>query len=318
MKNNKEILKLPKRKWNLFIVCLLLSFISWFFIQLSEVYTGVITFGIRYKNIPKNLILREAKHQKIQATVKASGYYLFISKLRQKRIDVDLAQISNRKKGIYVLRESQFSPKITSQIDSDVEILGVDVHELIFEMEDIIEKKVVVIPQIDLIPASNHMMVGAMRWFPDSVVVYGASKDLANIEHLKTRISQQENLKTKFQEDVYLNLEDYAELQLNFSHEKIKIEAEFQEFTEKEFDLEIKVHHLPESVSIKTFPSKVHLVCQIPVNKVQSIQASDFEVSANFDQIQNNILKVSVSRKPFYVKNVEVDPQQVTFLLKKM
>ena len=108
-----------------FISFLVASFLIWLLITFSKEYTTVITYAVIYKNIPQNKLLQEAPINKIDITVKASGFKILRSNFRNKKIQLEASKLQRKEHfKFYFLTKNQVM-KIQKQL-----LLGVELQEI--------------------------------------------------------------------------------------------------------------------------------------------------------------------------------------------
>ena len=102
--------------------------------------------------------------------------------------------------------------------------------------------------------------------------------------------------------------------------DKIEVMIPVEEVTTKKLTLPVISQNLPTGISMLTFPASVQINCMTPVSHFSKVRANDFSVGIDYNQLKDNMGKkvaVQIFKKPAFVKNVQVIPDSVEYILEE-
>jgi len=91
-------------------------------------------------------------------------------------------------------------------------------------------------------------------------------------------------------------------------------------FSEKVFDVPIQVVNIPEGYQVRTFPNSVTVLCKATIERLKEISASDFEVVADYGQLdgsESSKLFLEITESPQKVYDIKLEENTVNFVLKQ-
>jgi len=90
-----------------------------------------------------------------------------------------------------------------------------------------------------------------------------------------------------------------------------------EQYTEADFDIPVNVLNVPDSLTIKLFPSKVRISCKIGLNEYANITKNNFRAYINFNlrQLTLSKLPVQLGRYPESVLSADYFPKEVDYVI---
>ncbi len=312
----KKVLR--RKKVKLFLTFLACSFLFWFFIKLSETYTGQTTFDIAYSNIPEELMLVEAKSTTVTATVKATGYQFFRFNFNAKKLNIDISKIEKQGDN-YVLNKAQFTPYIKKQLLSTMELIHIDEEQLFFELDAIITKEVPVVTNVKIELAPNYMVYDSIVLTPNKITVAGPKKEIDDISALYTEELLYTKVLKSLNETVSIVIPT-TQSRVTFSKTAVHLKAEVVQFSEKIVKVPVQIKNLPEDVKIKTYPSEVSILYRGAIADLKTFDPSSIKVFGDYNEIESHTttLVLRIEKKPKKIKEVKLLQNKVEFLLKRI
>lgn len=321
--------KTRNERFSVFAICLILAMLIWILIKISETHTTTIEYPLEYVNLSTDKVLVNKSDSIIILKVEAFGYKLISEKYFQKHnpIVIDFKKLKLKKSikhcySSYIVT-SQILNQISSQLNYSSELQSISPDTLFLELEDFMQKKLPVKLNLDVNFEKQHHLYSPITYSPDSVIVKGPYSVISKLEYVQTELSKLENLK----DDKTISLEiqnPAAKSLVNLSNTKIVIELDIEEFTEADFD--ITVDYIPidtgnkKNIRIKTFPDKVNVVFLVALKDYKSINESMFNAAVNcsdISQVENNRLKVKLTKFPDKVKISRIEPEAVEYIIMK-
>jgi len=122
--------KLNKRVF-VFIVCLIIAFISWLQINLSQVYIENIPVRVDFVNLPKTKFGTSRMSDTLMLEAEANGFSLL--KYEQKAISIDFRKLKrDNSSGTYYFLPNNFTKTFSNQLGENYKIIKptIDTMEL--------------------------------------------------------------------------------------------------------------------------------------------------------------------------------------------
>lgn len=312
---NKNI----SRNVYVFISCLVLSAALWFLTVMNGTHTDKVQVPIHYTNLPENMMVINNLPDHISVKVKAKGFrllsnYLFNS-WSSLEINVDPGQdMKKGKRNYYVLPMKHKLEEIGSQLGQDVTIISVEPDSIYFQFDSRATKKVPVVMNGDISFEKQFGQSGPVKFVPDSVVISGSLHLLENTDSVMTEFFTAPLLAENYESVIRLVKEDGIRL----SRDEVKLYVPVEQLTEKVIEIPVKVTGVPDNEEMKIIPDKVTVSILVPISYFTQVRPELIEVTAEYPVNRlTNIQKVivSVTRKPYYVKVIKIEPASVEYLI---
>lgn len=279
----------------------------WLSMSMSRTYQITYDFPIVYKNlaIDKKIVKNPLF---LKSTISSSGWDLFTKKIKNRTIEIDLAKFES----FEVLNFSN-TKSIVKEEFSDLNILEVFPLFFTLKFEKLISKKVPIKLNVKQNFADNFYLNTPTILIPDSVLITSDSASLKNILFLETQLvtiietdSSIEKIKIIIPDNIKSNISG------------IKVKFDIEEFAEKEFTIPINIENKPKNADLVFYPEEIRLKCLIPFTEFKKIMASDFYISVDFNNIEvskNNTLNLSIGEHPKSVKNIQLEKDEIEFII---
>lgn len=310
------------RKILIYLIFVVVSTVFWFLNKLNNEYNTIIEYPIRYTQLPKNKILVNELPQKLKLNVSAYGYDLIFYKISPAPFPIVLnlesfdANLESPKVSNFKLLTRYAREEISNQLPNNINVLDILPDTLVFQFDNMVDKKVPVKANLTLSFAPQCMQNGPVIFKPDSLLVSGPTSLIDTIQAVYTKPQSFTKLDKTFQRTLYL------EEITNLKTEKKKVQATIPiaKFTEASFDVPIVPVNVPDTLELITFPRNVRISGLISLADYEMIKAEDFRVQADYNEIETLIgqkMPVQVIVAPSNVRNVTFFPPSVEFILEK-
>lgn len=309
------------RQLLIYLFFLLVSICFWYLIALSKDYTTTINYSVHYTNFPKGKVLIADLPDKINLKVRGFGFNLLKYKLvglyqplniSISNYRIDLLRKEN--KYTYFLLTRYTKEVIASQLSSDIQLLDVKPDTLYINLADVVEKKVVVRPLLD-IQLEKQYMHGAISVKPDSVIISGPQALVDSINIFKTKA-----LKFKDVKDTIIQVVELENINRIYAKPaKVMIIVPVVKYTELIFNIPIEGENVPDSLFLRTFPSSITLNCWVSIADYDKMSPFMFRAVVDYSSIGNSQhkMKVNLSKRPANVNNITFHPKSVEYLIEK-
>ncbi len=310
------------RRLIVFLFFVLLSTIFWFLNQLEEEYVTEISLPVRYTNFPSDKILVNDLPNHFDLRVRAHGYKLLEYKISNKflpflinvnSLTLRMHSQSNYSKFFSLTR--LLNGDIEDHLRSELEIVSISPDTLFFEFADRIFKKVPVVSQLNLVPASQYMIKGNIQFDPDSITISGANPIVDTIEQVYTRQLDLLDLNKNYNDEV-----DLAKIRnVNFSDYEVDVTINVEKFTEGSQKVKLNVINVPDSLIIRTFPKEITVTYFVALSDYEKVLPQLFEAVVDYNETANmdNKLNISIHNFPDYIQSLRYNPKSVEYIIER-
>ena len=312
----RRFTKTHKRKINIFIRCLIISFVAWLLIAISNQYTFTVNTGIQYVNMPEKRAFHPLQSDTVSIQLKMSGWEVLMAKLKpdSNTIQVDISGLNTRN---YVVFSNQLG-FINRQFPSEKKVISVSPDTLYFDFSRQRQRKVPIKVPTNITFKKQYGFVGPTKTNPSMVTITGPSEDVANIEYLETDTIRGELVFTDIRTIANINKNHKTNITVYPRITELLIPV--GELTEKIIEVPIKIINGAQYTSVRTVPSKVALTIMVSLKDYTKWTARDFEATVdmkNWEEKHIKSLPVRITKVPDFVQILKTEPQNVDFFVRK-
>lgn len=311
----KSLKKIPKT----FISFLIISFFIWLLITFSKEYTTTITYTVNYKNIAQDKLLQETPLKEIDISIKATGFKIIRSKIRNKIIDLDASKLERKNTSRFYLLPKNQIQKIQNQLLSGIVVNEIIQDTIYLNLGVLASKKVVLKPNLDINYHIGYDLLDKIIVSPDSVIISGPEEQIRNINHVDLSKLSLNNVKSDFTKEV--TIEKSEELKrFKYNVSKATILGKVDKFTEGTLEIPFTVNNLPQNINLTTLNKDVEVVFVVALSNFAKVSESSFDVECDYEIAQKNNLGYlipEVTKKPNYIKSFKIVPNKIDFLIQK-
>jgi hypothetical protein len=300
-----------------FISFLVASFLIWLLITFSKEYTTVITYAVIYKNIPQNKLLQEAPINKIDITVKASGFKILRSNFRNKKIQLEASNLQRKEHSkFYFLTKNQVM-KIQKQLLFGVELKEIEQDTIYLNLGLLTSKKVALKPNLNINYHIGYDLLNEIKISPDSIVISGPEAQVAKTNYLDLSELKLDDVKSDFSEEVTI-----LKLNNNFKISDLKtiISGSVDKFTEGKLQVSFTTKNLPKDINLTILSEKVEIVFVVALSNFSKISEASFKVECDYLISEKNNLGYLIPKvilAPDFIKSIKIIPKKIDFLIQK-
>ncbi|GGH13862.1 hypothetical protein FAZ19_08025 [Sphingobacterium alkalisoli] len=308
--------KNQRRKISIFVRCIIISFIAWTLIAISNKYTVTLKTGIEYINIPEKRAFHPLQSDTVRVRVKMSGWDLLISKFNpdSTNIQVDLSNLKSRN---FIVFSNQLG-FINRQFPVNKQVTHVAPDTLYFDFSKQTQRKVPVKVPYNISFRNQYGIAGETKVNPAYVTITGPLEDVANIEFLETDTVRGVQIQTDVRTVANINRNQRANITIYPTIAEIVIPV--GELTEKVIEVPLKIENAKKFTSVRTVPSKVTLTALVSLKDYNKWSARDFEAVVDLDSWGEHgvtSLPVILTQIPDFCKIIKIEPQNVDFFVRK-
>ncbi len=317
-----------RKRFGVFVLCLLMASIAWALVVLGKTYTTQLRFPITFINEQTNYLLHTNETDSILVEVKGSGFNLLRSNFINKHTPIVTylsTQLNTSTEIELNLNTDSYLTTINAQIPYGLSIVRIQPNIIHFTLLKKHSRRVPVKFSALLSYAPKFFITAAVTIQPQTVVLYGDSLALSTINEVRTENFTQKNLQASVAQTLGIQLPQGVK-NVSTNVQKVNVNINIEEFTEAQFILPVQVTNIPAKKTIKTFPDKVPITCLVPLSKFKQIAEKDFVLIADYSQEKNienstklnynNKLKLTLNKQPSYIRNIKLSADKVEFIYK--
>lgn len=298
------------KRWAQFLLCLLVSAGIWLIHNLSQNYVNIVSVPIVAESNIDGRARRSTSDATVTAQVRASGFrHASLSKRdkRPKTVVIDAADLHHDSGDLYSMGTTELY-KYSAAIFGD----GVSVESLIsdapkFIFPEVSHKKVPVRRVHSITFSPQYMSEDGMQLQPDSVIVYGETSRLENINYVLTRPIELNNVRNSVHGKVKLEIPSGVRV----SADEVIYSMEVTRYVEVRAEVQIGVRNLPADVDLAVLPPTATVVfkCVFPTTS-DPVSSTSFYI--DYRDFANSITGRCVARcsgLPATVLSYDMEPE---------
>jgi len=283
--------------------------------KLSNNYSFTQVYSVSYI-IPDGKVFKKPPVTSVEVTLTGIGWDIVNKSAKNigDKIEVELSADNSQ-----LIPATAISEKINSLLASDeISVAQIKPSNISISLVDQAKKKVPVVSKLNIEFLPSFYIKSPIHFTPDSVVITGSYQAIKNITKWNTEILNINKLNRNIY-DMPIQLEAPKTDLIRLDHDMVRMNLEVEEFTEKSFTLPIKIKNADNKVI--SIPNTVDVKCVVGISKYDILTEDDIELYINLDEslVSNsiNVVPISVSRMPFYVRNISYQPSSAQFFYLK-
>lgn len=295
------------------LITFLFAVFIWFFVITENEYEQVIEVPVSVVNIPDGQVVLNDIPEMAKVKVHGSGKALIaLSLSRSITVDLDLSGVKSSK--TFVLDPQRVNVSRASGSVRVLEIVNPDSIRVV--LDDLLIKKVAVVPDIQVTTAPGHTIVGDVEVKPDSVYVEGPKSLVEDIDKLRTEHRVFSDL--EYDLETVLPLAPTSSSKVQVLRSQVTISLDVQKLMEVTLEeVPVRVRNTPPGVTVHVVPSTLSLVLEGGAELLSQVSRDDIVVYINYARArhapQNEHL--AVIKPPPGVSYRDVKPKSFKLVL---
>ncbi len=307
-------------KGNIFIICLLISFFSWFFIRYAHDITITSTYSVDFVYPYTDRILVNVPDNQLYLQIKSNGLQLF---LKQIFSPVQTLQVRLKKsnldeeilKGSSNLSSAEIISQVSIQLGIPFSNIQMTRDTFSFMLEKAVTAKLPVKPNLNLDFETSYYLHGKIKTIPDSVEVITTNAALKKLHYIETESQKLTNLSAS--QDISLPLIK-PKLHCVMPLQNVDIHIPIEKYTETSFMVPVTCDST--NLKLKFFPGNVSVKCLVAYKDFKTITSDMFTLMINkeaLSKINSKKIKLKLTHFPAEVKVLYIEPSYVEYIILK-
>lgn len=294
------------------IASVLFSVILWISISLSSEYYYTINIPVKLVNFPEGYSSGTKLPDKITIKIKGKGWNILPFNVKTSlRYNVSAGNEPGFKTVIV-----QNSVSENSWINSDIQIISIKPDTLSFFIEKISEKKVKIIPEINMSFKGNYGLASPITVNPESTIVYGPRSYMKNLTEISTKKMFYSQLEQKVIERIPLEEKDG----FFFHDENVVLKLDVQQIVEKNFEnVLVEVRNVPKSESVMLIPNYISIGLRGGIDALGKIKPENLKPYVKYEDIKRDDPELLVPKVDLglNIKVLFIKPNELKYIIKK-
>lgn len=307
--------KKPGKGFQVFFVCLLVSYFIWFTRSLTKEHTDSIQFALKITGLDENLSMVSDVPEYLQVRVKSEGFDLLGGKFFSDDEEIVLDISENTSSGIVTYSAINVLRMVRESLGEDLEVIDVHPESIQFELSRTTSRKIKIEPIVSISLAENTFIEKAIYTIPDSVIITGPEKVLDSINFVYSKNIQINDVLGK--DSIEVDLDVPRKVKSEFS--SVLVHLPIDQYTEGKIKLAVQSSNLEEGSSIRLFPDSVTLTYQVGLNSFEAAKNADYilavDVPENQSASRTRKLKVNLIEYPAYIRNIRIEPSRLEYII---
>jgi YbbR domain-containing protein len=301
-----------KKKVISIISALVLSIVIWGSVNLSNYYYTTLTVPLKLLGMPHGYTSSAYTVKNIQIRIKGEGWKLASLMLNSDMTFIVPAGLDSGKR--FINLNDAISEN--TWIAGGIQVLNISPDTLSFKVERVRQKKVKIVPDIELNFKSDYGIISDIILNPDSVIIYGARSVLKNIDSIKTIRKSFYDLESPLSEQIDLENIDG----ISYLRNSTNISLEVQRIVDKIFDnIPIHVQNIPHNQDLVLFPNQIDITLRGGINVLGKMGSETFHPYIDFQQAYEDTtgLLIPELNVPPHVSIIDIRPSAIKYIIKK-
>ena len=224
----------------------------------------------------------------------------------------------NYRNNAYYVASNDFQGQISDQLAGSMQLVNVGIDTLFIEYVAVTEKVVPVEISGSYSAAQNHLIDGSVKVIPEEVTLVGPREEIDTIKRIRTAAVDHLDLTADFSfKEELISPENL--LHTTLSPGQVEITGTVYKFSEKLIDVPVTVLNVPAGMEIKTFPEVVQVLCRAKLDRLKTLTADDFSVTADYTTLQKEqLLQVRIQEQPGDIPSAQLLDTQLEYILRRL
>ena len=265
---------------------LILAILLWLFVVSEKEYNFILDLPIEARNLSSQMAHKEEVPSYASTKIRGTGRNLFKSILLKNyagfKLVLDLEGISEEYEFNLNDYFEKYPRKVVLPLNYNLSFVEV-VHpnSVKISLDEYQIKRVPVISNLHIIPSPGYMLVGKIKFKPDSIDIAGPKEEIALINHVQLPPDTINNLSTTLNSTVKVS----SDLTLiEYTPSNVVISVDIQQISEKIIaDIPVTVKDIPEKIRVFPSPQTVSLTVIGGLQRIATLKPEEIGVSISFN-----------------------------------
>ena len=299
----------------LFLIFVCVSAVFWFILALNDSAQDHFNVNLRIINQPDSVTFISDVPEKIHVSVSDKGTSLWRNGyLKHPSINIDFKEFSSD--GILRYSYNDLITSLRESFGGGAQITSVSLDSLQLFYTTNPGKKVPILIDSHIYPASGSTLEGSVKASPGSVYVYGDKSILDTIRYVTTEPITLRNLNETTNLEVKIQKLKNARAMPS----KVNVTVPIEPLVKKQAMITVEATNVPQGEELLLFPSKVPVEYYVAMSRLNDDEDNNIRLVVNYDDISKSNdgkLAVETTSYPDRLKNLTLRTDSIEYAIVK-
>lgn len=299
------------------LISLVLAFGLWAFITMSKKYSYVFTQEIDFFDSEDGSRRFSCSESIISINTEATGMDIFFHKRKKKNrivFDINDFDIDSYRSQISI-NSNLLKPSIAEHSRLNVNSFTISPEVVRLRTHKLDQKEVRVVSRVDFEYKKSFYSIDKPKLYTKTLVIEGRKSDLDKIDEVYTKEMTLTDIDKR--QIFIIPIQDLdPSLEIRYSSRNVMIGIEPLQFTEIKLEFEIDTKNDTYS-NIEVFPPKALVRFRVPVEDYGRIDFSQYSLRLKGEFGKDNIVGIGFDTLPNNIKIMDIEPNEVEYLIYK-
>lgn len=299
----------------LFLVFVCVSTLFWFILALNDSAQDHFNVNLRIVNQPDSVTFISDVPERIHVAVSDKGTNLWRNGyLKHPTVNIDFKEYSSDGVLRYTYNDLITSLRTAFGPEAQITSLSLDSLQLLYTTNP--GKRVPILVDCKVYPASGSTLDGDVKAIPGSVYVYGSKEMLDTIQYVRTTPVTLRNL----METTSLEVKIKKIAGARAMPSKVTLTVPIEPLVRKEAMVTVEAVNVPQGEDVLLFPSKVPVEYYVAMSRINDDEDPNIHVFVDYNDIpysKNGNLAVNLGLYPDRLKNLQVRTDSIEYAVIK-
>lgn len=296
-----------------FVFFLVLATLLWYGHAMQSVRTTEVPVLIQYTGKPGQIGLGTRLPDTILIEVRDAGAQLNMYHRDPLRLTIDLRTYIHGEKGTIYIPSDALRRSIGDILQGTSLLIDTKPAEIRCPYFTEQEKTVAIAFDSEVLPAKEYQLVGTPKLLTKKVKLYGQDKALSGIDTLYTQYMPL----TGLTDTTLIRMPLVIPQGMRAEVDSVEVRIITERFTEKKFQLPVRVQNVPQGYRIRLFPNEVEVNVRMGIRHFAEVQESDIKVTCTYSPERTDKLDVELSYTNPHITAAWAYPGVVEYLLEQ-
>jgi hypothetical protein len=289
------------KRYHIILASILFAIITWLWVNMRRDYVVVQHLPIVVENLRAGKALRHPLPRYVTVRFSGSGWLLAGLYLAPGlSYFIDASTLTSTP---FIITSKDLLEHV--KLPFAVQAVDIKPDTLVLALDDYVEKRVPVIPNLVLDFHAGYGQVGPVEISPESVSIGGARETIDQLTRWSTMYEKFADLKSPV--DAFVPLEDPADYSLTIPQEPVRVQVNVQPFAEKIFSgIPLAATMTPSNREVIFIPPRMDVVVRGGIDQLAKLTAQDFSATISYESLLQDSLE--------YIRPLLTSPPEVTVL----
>lgn len=288
----------------------------WAYTSMNNIYVTTVKVPLNI-NLPEYRAIENYIQKNITLKVRGTGWHLFYLFFinKEAKCNIDLVSYDLTKDN-YTIERAEILKGIQDMINIETIDVIPEKIEINTGLKD--EKKIPIIPRINIATRDGFLQVGNIKLRPDSITIKGNLKFIKNIMYWETELIELDDIYHEFSMSV--KLKDTLNGRVELAKDFVEFYADVQEMSSITFyDIPIFIKGGSLSEDQQIYPPHLSVTLQGGINDITRISPENVAITINYSKILHDSTGIIIPEVniPHSIKATTIYPKYVYLVKNK-